>query len=120
MQRLQNLNAQFKAQNTAFGNQELTHVSMAPPDPILGLSTGYKNDKDPRKVNLGIGAYRTEDGKPYVFPVVREAEHAIVSNHSLDKEYSPQDGDQTFLKGSRGVLFGWNHPLVNDARVASA
>jgi len=44
---------------------------MAPADPILSLSVGYKTDTDPRKVNLGIGAYRCEKGKPYVFPVVR-------------------------------------------------
>ena len=58
-------------------------------------------------------------GKPYVFPVVRRAEEAIVADKSLDKEYSPIDGDQGFLKGSRGVLFGWNHPDVNSGRVVS-
>lgn len=44
----------------------------------------------------------------------------IVSNHSLDKEYSPIDGDQEFLKGARGVLFGWNHSDVTSGRVASS
>ena len=46
---------------------------MAPPDPILSLSVNFKNDIFPQKVNLGIGAYRDENGKPYVFPVVRKA-----------------------------------------------
>jgi aspartate aminotransferase len=95
-------------------------VKQAPADPIVGLSVAFKNDKDPRKVNLGIGAYRTNEGKPYVFPVIRQAEKAIASDHSLDKEYSPIDGDPAFTKGARGVLFGWDHPDVTSGRVASA
>lgn len=107
MQRLALLNAQFK------------HVPMAPADPILGLSAGYKVDKNPKKVNLGVGAYRDNDGKPYVFPVVRKAEAAIVADKSLDKEYLPIDGLAEFRKGAQGVLFGWNSPLVGSDRVAT-
>ena len=95
-------------------------MAQAPADPILNLSTGYKNDKNPNRVNLGVGAYRDDNGKPYVFPVVRRAEELIVANKSLDKEYSPIDGDQAFNKGARGVLFGWDHADVNSGRVASA
>lgn len=32
----------------------------APPDAILGISEAFKADTDPRKLNLGVGAYRTE------------------------------------------------------------
>jgi hypothetical protein len=101
------------------GKRELRHVTQAPADPILSLSTGYKNDKFEKKVNLGIGAYRSEDGKPYVFPVVRKAEQRIANDTGLNKEYAPIDGDQAFLKGSRGVLFGWDHADVTSGRVAS-
>lgn len=45
MNRLQFLNAQFDANTTAYA--ELSHVPEAPADPILSLSTGYKNDKHP-------------------------------------------------------------------------
>lgn len=54
-----------------------------------------------------------------MFPVVREAERRIVADVKLDKEYLPIDGDQAFLKGSRGVLFGWDHKDVSSGRVAS-
>jgi aspartate/tyrosine/aromatic aminotransferase len=47
---------------------------MAPADAILSLTTGFIADKNPKKCNLGVGAYRDDDGKPYVFPVVRKAE----------------------------------------------
>ena len=92
---------------------------MAPADPILSLTTGYKADKNPKKVNLGVGAYRDNDGKPYVFPVVRKAEASIVADTTLDKEYLPIDGLDTFRKGAQGVIFGWESPLVGNARVAS-
>ena len=45
---------------------------MAPPDPILGTAIAFKNDPSKDKVNLGIGAYRDEEGKPYVFKIVKE------------------------------------------------
>ena len=53
------------------------NIEMAPADAILKLSTGYAADTDPKKVNLGIGAYRDDDGKPYVFPVVKKAESLL-------------------------------------------
>ena len=92
---------------------------MAPADPILSLTLNFKADKNPNKVNLGVGAYRDNDGKPFVFPVVRRAEQAIVADSTLDKEYLPIDGLAEFRKGAQGAIFGWNSPLVGDARVAS-
>ena len=100
-------------------NDQFKHVPMAPADPILGLTAGFKADKNPKKVNLGVGAYRDNNGKPYVFPIVRKVEAAIVADTTLDKEYLPIDGLQDFNKGARGVLFGWDSPLVSDPRVAT-
>jgi len=39
---------------------------MAPPDPILGVSEAFKADDSPDKLNLGVGAYRTDDLQPCV------------------------------------------------------
>lgn len=47
-------------------------VPQAPEDPILGLTVAFNADPSPTKVNLGVGAYRTEEGKPWVLPVVRK------------------------------------------------
>lgn len=101
-------------------NNQFKHVVAAPPDAILGLTLGFNADKNPKKCNLGVGAYRDDDGKPYVFPVVRKAEAAIVADKSLDKEYAPIDGLADFNKGARGSMFGWKHPDVNSGRVVSA
>jgi hypothetical protein len=37
---------------------------------IFQLTAAYAADKFPKKVNLGVGAYRDDDGKPWVLPVV--------------------------------------------------
>ena len=44
-----------------------SQVPLAAPDPILGTAIAFKLDTNPAKVNLGIGAYRTDEGMPYVF-----------------------------------------------------
>jgi aspartate aminotransferase, chloroplastic len=45
---------------------------MAPPDPILGVTEAFKADKSADKLNLGVGAYRTDDLQPYVLDVVKK------------------------------------------------
>jgi aspartate/tyrosine/aromatic aminotransferase len=55
-------------------------VEEAPADPILGITQNYNADSDERKVNLGVGAYRTEDGKPLVLSSVLKAEQRIVNS----------------------------------------
>jgi aspartate/tyrosine/aromatic aminotransferase len=36
------------------------------------VTEAFKADSDPRKINLGVGAYRDENGKPYVLPSVKK------------------------------------------------
>jgi len=45
---------------------------MGPPDAILGVTEAYKRDTNPKKINLGVGAYRDDNGKPYVLPSVKQ------------------------------------------------
>jgi aspartate/tyrosine/aromatic aminotransferase len=47
-------------------------VPQAPPDVIFDLTAKYKADTNPNKVNVGVGAFRTDDLKPYVLPVVKK------------------------------------------------
>ena len=50
----------------------LDSVPQAPPDPILGVSEAFKADNHELKLNLGVGAYRTEEIQPYVLNVVKK------------------------------------------------
>ena len=47
-------------------------VPLAPPDSIFKLTAAYKADPFPQKINLGVGAYRDDDAKPWVLPVIRK------------------------------------------------
>ena len=98
---------------------ELSHINEAKPDTIYSQTIMFNADKNPNKVNVGIGVYKGHDLKPVVFPVLREAEKRITEDHNLDKEYNPIDGDALFNKGARGSLFGFDHPDVNSGRVAT-
>lgn len=42
------------------------------PDPILGISDAFKACTHPDKLNLGVGAYRTDDLQPLVLDVVKK------------------------------------------------
>ncbi len=45
---------------------------MGPPDAILGVTEAYKRDTNSKKMNLGVGAYRTDEGKPFILPSVKK------------------------------------------------
>lgn len=47
-------------------------VPQAPEDPLFGLMAAYRRDTDSNKVDLGIGAYRDNNAKPWVLPVVKK------------------------------------------------
>jgi len=92
-------------------------VEKLPPDAIFFTKTRFKNDTNPKKINLGIGAYRTEEGKPYILEVVKDAEAALLKNTSLNKEYLPIGGDAEFIAAAQASLFGNTAP-VKEGRVA--
>ena len=96
------------------------HMVEAPPDPILNTTKAFNDDSDPRKINLGVGAYRSESGKPYVLDVVREAEEEILKELGTgnNKEYSTIEGPEDLHKMCRNLLFG-ECAAVQENRVSS-
>ena len=61
---------------------------MGPPDAILGVSEAFKRDSNPKKINLGVGAYRDDAGKPFVLPSVRDVSYiaGVVGSWRVWKE----------------------------------
>ena len=60
-------------------------VPLGPPDPIVGMVEAFKLNPHPKKVSLSVGAYRSDDNKPWVLPSVLEAEARVVAKNQ-DKE----------------------------------
>lgn len=90
-----------------------SHVEMGPPDAILGVTEAYKRDTNPKKINLGVGAYRDDNGKPFVLPSVREAEEKIRSKN-MDKEYAPIAGSAEYCKLSILLALGDESEVVKN------
>jgi len=103
----------------AGGADRLAHVKQAPLDAILGTKILFAKDTNPNKMNLGVGAYRTEEGVPYVLNVVREADRLVAADRSLNKEYLPQSGLPALAKVSQRLLFGDDSAAVREGRVAT-
>ena len=80
-------------------------VPMGAPDAILGIASAYKACEDPNKVNVCVGAYRDEIGKPWVLPSVREAERRLWEENEI-KEYLPIEGDPDFILKAMQFAYG--------------
>lgn len=82
-----------------------------------GVTEAFKRDQDSRKINLGVGAYRDENGKPYVLPSVRKAEEQVLKQ-LLDKEYLPITGLAEFTKNAALLAYGKDSKPLQENRVA--
>ena len=99
----------------------------------------FTKDTDPRKVNLGIGAYRDNTGalslctrvacslllgvagKPWILPSVRKAEQAIQADgyKTYNHEYLGIAGYAPFYTKARELMFGATNPAVKAGRIAT-
>ncbi|KAJ3390112.1 Aspartate aminotransferase, cytoplasmic [Entophlyctis sp. JEL0112] len=89
-----------------------------PLDPIFALSAAYAADPDPLKINLGIGAYRDNDGKPWVLPVVRKVKERLLSDPALNHEYLAIDGLRSFTDASAKMILGSDSAAIKENRFA--
>ncbi|RYZ03165.1 MAG: aspartate/tyrosine/aromatic aminotransferase [Myxococcales bacterium] len=94
-------------------------VSLAPADPILGLTEAFLADKNPKKVNLGVGVYQDGAGKVPVLSVVREAEKLWYEKED-SKSYIPIDGVPAYRKEVQELLLGKDSELIAAGRVVTA
>eukprot|EP00307_Rebecca_sp_RCC1486_P002402 CAMPEP_0119413280 /NCGR_PEP_ID=MMETSP1335-20130426/5419_1 /TAXON_ID=259385 /ORGANISM="Chrysoculter rhomboideus, Strain RCC1486" /LENGTH=509 /DNA_ID=CAMNT_0007438063 /DNA_START=59 /DNA_END=1586 /DNA_ORIENTATION=+ len=93
-----------------------TDVPMGPPDPILGLTQAFNEDTNPKKVSLGVGAYRDSSGKPAVLQCVRTAEEQIVAA-KMNKEYLGITGLPDFITRAVDLMLGPN--TLADGNIAA-
>lgn len=96
-------------------------IEVAPVDPILGTTLAFNADNDVNKINLGVGAYRTEAGSPFVLDVVKNAEKHMLAElgTKVNKEYAPIDGPPGLKPLTQHLIFGEDSAALKDGRVAS-
>lgn len=88
-------------------------------DPILSLMERFKEDPRSDKVNLSIGLYYNEEGIIPQLQAVAEAEarlNAVPHGASL---YLPMEGLNTYRNTIAPLLFGAEHAVLQQKRVAT-
>ncbi|QGN36089.1 aromatic amino acid transaminase [Klebsiella oxytoca] len=88
-------------------------------DPILSLMERFKDDPRSDKVNLSIGLYYNEDGIIPQLQAVAEAEARLNAQPHGASVYLPMEGLNTYRHAIAPLLFGADHPVLAQNRVAS-
>ena len=83
----------------------LASLPMAPSDPILGVTEAYVADRNPKKVNLGVGVYTDDAGRIPLLECVRKAEDQRMKT-SPHRGYLPIDGLAAYDGAVQALLFG--------------
>lgn len=79
----------------------------------------FNDSTHEKKVNLSVGAYRTDEAKPWVLPVVRKVEAELAGDESLTHEYLPILGLESFSTAAAKMLLGADHAAIQEGKVTS-
>ncbi|MBL8384978.1 MAG: aspartate/tyrosine/aromatic aminotransferase [Burkholderiales bacterium] len=96
----------------------LANVELAPKDPILGVTETYVADKNPNKVNLGVGVYYDDNGKVPLLACVRAAEEMLV-RQGTPRAYLPIDGIAAYDRAVQELLLGKDSPIIAARRAVT-
>ncbi|KAF2479110.1 pyridoxal phosphate-dependent transferase [Neohortaea acidophila] len=107
---------QFALRQSLRAASTWSNVPQGPPDAILGITEAFKKDSNAEKINLGVGAYRDDKGKPYVLPSVRTAEQKIVEQN-LDHEYAGITGVPSFTAAAAELAYGKDSTPLKEGRI---
>ncbi|WP_160061776.1 amino acid aminotransferase [Psychromonas sp. L1A2] len=94
-------------------------VSMAPADPILGLTDAFKKDVRTDKINLGVGIYKNEMGQTPILATVKEAEKRLLAEETT-KSYLTIEGIAAYGDAVQTLLFGANAEIITSKRARTA
>ena len=96
------------------GESFFDNVVYTPPDAIFELTKQYNADPSAKKVNLGQGTYKDEEGNPWILPAVRAAKN---KTQGANHEYLPILGLPAFRTLSTELVLGKASKAVLEKRV---
>ena len=94
----------------------LNQLEAVAPDPILGIIAAHAADPNPRKIDLGIGVYKDEDGATPILACIKQAE-AVLHRSQESKTYLGPPGVPGFNSAITGLIFGEDSAVVREERV---
>jgi aspartate/tyrosine/aromatic aminotransferase len=95
------------------------HIEPAPRDPILGLSESFKEDQNPKKINLSVGVYQDSTGKTPILESVRKAGQLVLERQKT-MSYLPIPGSPAYASAVQKLMFGDGHEAVTSGRAATS
>lgn len=98
--------------NASSGNEMdsgsvFARVDTAPQDPVFAITNAFKADPNPKKVNMGVGAYRNDEGEPFLLNIVKKVELELVPEQ--ENTNRPEGGNGPVAEcfdGVRNCLLG--------------
>jgi aromatic-amino-acid transaminase len=96
----------------------LATVELAPKDPILGVTENFVADRNPKKVNLGVGVYTDDNGKIPLLECVKRAEREI-TDRAVPRGYLPIDGIADYDRAVQALLLGADSDAIKSGRAVT-
>jgi aromatic-amino-acid transaminase len=88
-------------------------IKRVPGDPILGLMDAYRADRNPAKLDLGVGVYKDAQGLTPIPRAVKLAEQWLLESET-SKSYIGGHGDPLFGSLLSELVLGANNPLLTE------
>ena len=86
-------------------------IKRVPGDPILGLMDAYRSDRNPSKLDLGVGVYKDTQGLTPIPRAVKLAEQRLLESETT-KSYIGGHGDPLFGSLLSQLVLGAGNPLL--------
>ena len=96
----------------------LDRLNAVAPDPILGIIAAHAADPNPKKIDLGIGVYKDEQGNTPILDSVKKAEQ-ILDSTETSKTYLGPPGVKGFNSAITELIFGKDSAIITQGRVAT-
>ncbi|MBU1860266.1 MAG: aminotransferase class I/II-fold pyridoxal phosphate-dependent enzyme, partial [Gammaproteobacteria bacterium] len=94
------------------------HIARVPGDPILGLMDAYRADRNPAKLDLGVGVYKDAHGLTPIPQAVKLAELTLQQSEAT-KSYIGGHGDALFGRLLSQLVLGADNPLLEERAAAT-
>lgn len=88
-------------------------IKRVPGDPILGLMDAYRADRNPAKLDLGVGVYKDAQGLTPIPRAVKLAEQRLLQSET-SKSYIGGHGAPLFGRLLSELVLGANNPLLTE------
>lgn len=95
------------------------NIRAAPRDAILGLTESFREDPNPKKINLSVGVYQDGSGKTPILESVHQA-GKLVLERQKSMSYLPIPGAPAYATAVQRLMFGAGHEVETSGRAATS